>query len=360
MGIADSISKDGNSGLDSAKQNYRPPSSWSTKRPTSSFGSHTDDNIDNKDDEDSIAGAASQRPGPTIGPLSNKKPTSTKTFNTGNPNVIIPSRELSPPLPPPTTETNSEEFHIDARMKEDPVVNFIKRFDPNSPDSLNTSMTRTEIININKQLPEGQVSSEEDRSPRKTKNFNSNFNNVLRNDKKSFIEGSRFDNVNIKPTQSFDSKSVPEPDRELVPPKTDYSQVATTTVGPPIYFEWKWAVPAFDLEPPKISNDTSTLKTRATQGKSPFRDVPKPTPADIQPTPEPKNTEYNISSYFVPDYVFPLDKPHPGYESDDAQTSFQVGVSRPGRASYGENPACPHCHPAYLNPGSCEPCIVKR
>lgn len=224
-------------------------------------------------------------------------------------------------------------------------------------------MTRTEILDINKQLPEGQVSSEEERAPRKNKNFNSNSNNAVRTDKKSATERSRFDNVNIKPTQAPESSGVSEPDRELVPPKSEYSQLATTTEGPPIYYEWKWAVPAFDLELPKLGNETNTtsiLKPRATQGRNPFRDVPKPTPADIEPTPESKNTEYNISSYFVPDYIFPLDKSHPGYDNDDAQTSFQVGVARPGRASYGENPACPQCHPAYLNPGSCLPCIVRR
>lgn len=133
-------------------------------------------------------------------------------------------------------------------------------------------------------------------------------------------------------------------------------------MGPPIYYEWKWAVPAFDLETPKVGNVTynSTVPSGNTaQGKRPYSDFTRPSTTENL-TPSKFNTEYNISSYFVPDYIFPLDKAHPGYESDEAQTSFQVNAARPGRSSYGENPACPHCHPAYLKPGTCEPCVVER
>lgn len=245
---------------------------------------------------------------------------------------------------------------------QDPVFQFIKRFDPNSPDSHKTSMTRTEIIDLNKLLPEGQISSE-DITTKKIKPKN-NFNNLQTNNDKTFNEGTRFDNVNTKPTSPTQESSIPIPDRVLLPPKTNFSQLDTTTVGPPVYYEWKWAVPAFDLEPPKAGNETSQNVTNVTPrsntgGRSPFRDVTRPTIAPEDMTPKPQNTEYNISSYFVPDYVFPLDKAHPGYENDEAETSFQVKIPRAGR-SFGENPDCPQCHPAYLNPGSCEPCVVKR
>lgn len=161
-----------------------------------------------------------------------------------------------------------------------------------------------------------------------------------------------------------EQNKIAEPERVLLPPKTEYTLIPSTTMGPPIYYEWRWAVPAFGLEPPKESNDTTSNSTINPQepgvGTNPFSGVTRYTIADEDATPKPRNVEYNISSYLVPDYVFPLDKPHPGYDNEDAQTSFQVEVSRPGRSSYGENPDCPQCHPAYLNPGSCEPCIVKR
>lgn len=350
-GAADSIKKDKN-GLDSGKQSYRPPTGWSMKRPSPTFSP----NVDHLD------AAASQRPAPTIQPLVTK-PTEVKT--NALPNVTPPSRELIPPFTPPTTEASSEEFQIDARMKaaEDPVFTFIKRFDPNAPatpKNRDTAMTRTEIIDLNKHLPDGQVSSEEDRTPRKNKDFTNRDNKVHDDNDKS-----RFDSVNSKATTPpVNGAGVSLPEKVLVPPKSEFSNAPSSTVGPPIYYEWKWAVPAFDLEPPKLGNETNTTtvtpQPRLLQGKSPFRDVTRPTPPDNDPTPAPRNVEYNISSYFVPDYVFPLDKPHPGYEGDDAQTSFKVKVAREGRSSFGENPACPHCHPAYLKEGTCEPCIVKR
>lgn len=372
VGIADTISSANNNGLDSAKQNYRPPTSWSTGTGVQ-FEARPNRN---NNEEDNLTGAASQGPGPTF-----------QTTPEGQDNIQSttqnrPRPTLSPDLIPPiedkttTTETPStEEFDIDVRMRKpaDPVYNFIKRFDPNSPDSFKTAMSRSEIIDLNKHLPEGQVSSEEDRTPRKNKNVGNDFNRVEKDNDKAFTTGSRFNTINFKPTPTEATfattdeervSGVPTPDRVLLPPKKDFSEQPSTTMGPPVYYEWKWAVPAFDLEPPKVSNvtnnNTEVSVGKSVRGRSPFSDVTRPTPITIGPTPSNKNTEYNISSYFIPDYVFPLDKPHPGYETENAQTSFQVKVGRTGRASYGENPACPQCHPAYLEPGTCEPCIVNR
>ncbi|XP_049872494.1 uncharacterized protein LOC126371259 [Pectinophora gossypiella] len=369
VGIGDSLSSANNNGLDRDKPSYRPPTSWSTHRP------RTPPKQD-LNEEDIITGAASQRPSPTV---QSTPPDRDFTHNTGSQNTGFPNVTPTPPpqhlVPPfaPTTEA-SEEMDIDVRMKDDDdrVVKFIRRFDPNSPDSIKTAMTRSEILNVNAQLPAGQSSAEDDRTPRRNKNVGNDFNRV-ENDKKGFVEASRFDTINTKPepteaTLSSDSKfsHIPTPAADLVPPKTDSetsSVGTTTTVGPPIYYEWKWAAPAFDLEPPKESNETNVVQGKRNisgDGRSPFRSVTRPPPPDLEPVAPTKNSEYNISSYFVPDYVFPLDKEHPGYEDEHAHTSFQVEVARPGRTSYGENPACPHCHPAYLEPGSCEPCIVKR
>ncbi|CAH0719786.1 unnamed protein product, partial [Brenthis ino] len=350
VGISDTINTNENE-LDSDKRNYRPPTSWSTssKKKQPSINKPEIDI-----DSNNLA--------------INKVKTNvlkTNSIFSSNSDVNRPSLLLVPPFLPSTTESNSGVFELNSKVKptSDAVFNFIKRFDPNSSDSIKTAMTKTEIIDLNHHLPEGQISSEEDRSPRKNKNFGNNFNILQSSSKTSASEGSRFNTVNIKPNIDSNTESsniqVASPSKELLPPKFDITPKITTTMGPPIYYEWKWAVPAFDLEPPKLSNETnSTTPKPVKQQKRPFSVITRSTPKEVDPTP--RNTEYNISSYFVPDYVFPLDSPHPGYEDENAQTSFQVHVPRPGRESYGENPTCPQCHPAYLNPGTCEPCIVKR
>lgn len=356
-GIADSISDDNNE-LDSDKHRFRPQTSWSIGKATeNNFGRKR--NRINKQDRDSVT-EASQRVQPTFAP------TPSDNFpNTNQVNIPPPSRELSPPIPPATTES-ADRLTSNKDGTEDPVFTFIKRFDPNVPDSHKTSMTKTEIIDINKELPQGQVSSEEDRTPRRNKNFGNTLNKVRNDKKKGAVENTRFDTVNVKPdtvetnNENTDNSQIPVPDRHLLPPKSEYSKIPSTTMGPPIYYEWKWAVPAFGLEPPKENNATNITaapQKRTPPGRRPYSDVIRTTTTPAPP--DPLNTEYNISSYFVPDYVFPLDKPHPGYDDDNAETSFHVRVARPGRSSYGESPACPHCHPAYLNPGTCEPCIVR-
>lgn len=436
VGVADSISND-NNGLDSGKNQYRPPTAWSTgtegKRPQAenqnaqnqrpSFGGQGssgnrrpgEKNPQNQQNNNRDQGFESQNNGQSNsfnnnGQFANSRPVGSQNQNSQSEytnqntqnsftnqnqglqkpaptqttpefghssNVPQPSLDLTPPLAPKPTpeEHSSEEYDLDRRMKtnrEDPVIDFINRFDPNLPESHKTAMTASEILEINQQLPQGHdVSSEDTRTSRKNKNNGNNFN-TLESDQKRVTTQTRFNTVNVKPINPTtptpevsaepENQGIPQPDVNLLPPKTDYSEPPSTTMGPPIYYEWKWAVPAFDLEPPKLSNVTynNTVPTgRSAQGKRPFSDVTRPTTTE-EVTPSSFNTEYNISSYFVPDYIFPLDKPHPGYEDDEAQTSFQVNVARPGRSSFGENNACPHCHPGYVKPGTCEPCIVER
>ncbi|XP_073955736.1 jiangshi isoform X1 [Choristoneura fumiferana] len=366
VGIVDTIST--NNGLDSAKQNYRPPSSWSMgigERPKTPNRPRPTPNIQtNLPEEDNLTGAASQRPSLAF----ESTPSDRFTQNTGFPVTSTDNDDRTSVSRSTTEAVSSEEFHLDVRMKdkEDPVVTFIKRFDPNSPDSIKTSMTKSEILNINQQLPDAQVSSEEDRTPRKNKDNGNTANRIAGDRTKGFTESSRFDSVNVKPTEPTDTFKPSIPNKELLPPKSETSDPPSTTIGPPIYYEWKWAVPAFDLEPPKADNLTinataiTALPQSRNAGRSPFSSVTRPTPVEDEVRAPERNSEYNISSYFIPDYVFPLDKPHPGYSNDDAETSFNVKVARPGRASYGENPACPQCHPAYVVPGTCEPCVVKR
>ncbi|CAK1555080.1 unnamed protein product [Leptosia nina] len=353
VGIADSIST-GNDDLDSDKPNYRPPSSWSTgigvrsTTPTAIDNNNDNSNTDLNADF-SNNGFGTKQNIPDIVSQSTVQ-TPVRDSNNG---IKPPSQDLSLPFLPGSNDGANQ---LDIRMKpEDPVYNFIKRFDPNSPDTdFGTSMTKSQILDLNKQLPPGQANSEEDRTPKKNKNGSNNFNFVRSDKKKGSTDESRFNSINSKANSEGElSQDVPVPDKHLLPPKSEFPAPSlTTTMGPPIYYEWKWAVPALDLEPPRVSNFTNitAVSKQKSQGKRPFSAIRTTTEA-VEPTPSNINTEYNISSYFIPDYVFPLDGPHPGYGDEDAQTSFQVKVSRPGRSSYGENPDCPQCHPAYLDPG---------
>ena len=57
---------------------------------------------------------------------------------------------------------------------------------------------------------------------------------------------------------------IPEPIDGLQPPHLHYKTYDdATTEGPPIYYQWKWAVPAFILEPPKLNEP----KTGSADGK---------------------------------------------------------------------------------------------
>lgn len=65
----------------------------------------------------------------------------------------------------------------------------------------------------------------------------------------------------ITPIALIDTSDSPRPTNGIVepidglqPPHLDYKTYDdSTTEGPPIYYQWKWAVPAFVLEPPKLN-----------------------------------------------------------------------------------------------------------
>lgn len=70
--------------------------------------------------------------------------------------------------------------------------------------------------------------------------------------------------------------------------------------------------------------------------------------------------------FLIPEYTFPLETvSRPGYQNRDAVNSFQVKIPESGdeekrKKWYGENAKCPECHPSFLKPGLCEPCIKFR
>ncbi|XP_059619324.1 uncharacterized protein LOC132263538 [Phlebotomus argentipes] len=197
--------------------------------------------------------------------------------------------------------------------------------------------------------------------------------------------------LNNRPNPTF-----PQPARDLLPPRIDHRQHDdATTEGPPIYYEWKWAVPAFVLEPPKPINDSTvsaTKKEPSTQASVPKEYAHNPflsrafAGKSASPTPnrsstarafsppnrasstekpkarEPTN-DYNElkKSLLIPDFEFPLEKDVRGFEQKEAKNSFQLVIpTKSDKPWYGENPKCPDCHPAYVQPGTCEPCIRIR
>lgn len=180
---------------------------------------------------------------------------------------------------------------------------------------------------------------------------------------------------NFNSLPQTDRRNIPQLDLNLLPPKFEYSEIASTTMGPPIYYEWKWAPPAFDQEPPSPTNDRATpvTNTGTKEGRPDFalprsttqRSITTQRSASDQNTSE-GTDNFKLAPYFIPDYVFPLDKEHPGYEEDGAMTSFQVripqSISRDGsdHPYYGENAQCPQCHPSFVVPGTCKPCVMIR
>lgn len=75
----------------------------------------------------------------------------------------------------------------------------------------------------------------------------------------------------------------------------------------------------------------------------------------------------------IPEFTFPLEEiQRPSYTENNALNSFQIRIpddiaqnradisGEKNKAWYGENARCPECHPSFLKPDSCEPCIKFR
>lgn len=214
--------------------------------------------------------------------------------------------------------------------------------------------------------------------------------------------------------------SIPEPEKVLLPPfETQPEHDIATTQGPPIYFEWK--IPSNGLEPPKleppigvngrnaaepfsINNINSDLSSSTTIKSS--RIVPAPpgtknqrsakststttTTTQKSPSPTPRSVkdlsnEIHFShnpaatdeeflklrkDLSVPEFIFPLEvSGRTGYEHLNTLNSFQLEIPKEKvekgevetrKTWFGENPKCPECHPTFLKPGTCEPCIKSR
>lgn len=188
------------------------------------------------------------------------------------------------------------------------------------------------------------------------------------------------------------SINIPILEKELVPPIYDTNRLTLTKIR----------VPAIGLEPPKlvqpiISNDTNNIvqnhsfpslapihaaihnfTSDTDQNKS---QTPRSISSSSSHTSSPNDLFSTTNSgattkennyldlqkmFLIPSYTFPLEtEQRPGYDRDNAVNSFQIKIpdsatSASGTHWYGENAECPDCHPSFLKPGTCEPCIKFR
>ncbi|XP_029727930.1 mucin-5AC-like isoform X1 [Aedes albopictus] len=192
--------------------------------------------------------------------------------------------------------------------------------------------------------------------------------------------------------------SVPTPANDLLPPKKEYVFYDdATTKGPPIYYQWKWSIPSFGLEPPLDAplSDEEKLLTQLNPAAQDLPDsnrehnqtarsissetgnagenpptsnaIAEANKRKIQP---PTHNYLELRKQLaIPDFTFPLESAGTAqsiYEQDGAVNSFQIKIPAyarsddDSRAWYGENAKCPQCHPAFMRPGTCEPCIKIR
>lgn len=180
--------------------------------------------------------------------------------------------------------------------------------------------------------------------------------------------------------------NIPIIEKELVPPIYDTNRLTLTKIR----------VPAIGLEPPKlvppiVANDTvqnhtfpslaplngainnyssASDKSQTPRSVSTSQTASPNVVASTQSIPgtTKENNYLDLQKEFlIPSFTFPLETDQrPGYERDDAVNSFQikipdsVGSGSTQKNWYGENAECPECHPSFLKPGTCEPCIKLR
>ncbi|KAH8295225.1 hypothetical protein KR018_008866, partial [Drosophila ironensis] len=213
-----------------------------------------------------------------------------------------------------------------------------------------------------------------------------------------------------------------QPFNNLLPPFVDFvAHDIATTQGPPIYYEWK--VPSNGLEPPKLdppigvdgrefpesvgnygseaTSKSEVFNTRLNdidgnlgQSKAP---VPQsstsprlPISRSIKAKQEERpqqlaagrrsdavGSSTDIShlrkQLLIPEYSFPLETiGRTGYgpgsagalvagagSTGDLYNSFQLKIPAQRSKWFGENAKCPECHPSFVLPGTCEPCLRR-
>lgn len=186
----------------------------------------------------------------------------------------------------------------------------------------------------------------------------------------------------IPPEQAKPAVQIPLIEKDLVPPLFEGASNQLAQAG----------APDLNLQPPSLaapptSNDTDTAASNHsfTSVLSTNEALQSFSHATIA---EKSQTQRSVSSstgqqnsvqstkevnyvdlqkqFSIPEYTFPLETvSRPGYQNSDAVNSFLVKIPDSGDGDkrkkwYGENAKCPECHPSFLKPGTCEPCIKFR
>ncbi|XP_055301811.1 mucin-2-like [Sitodiplosis mosellana] len=207
-------------------------------------------------------------------------------------------------------------------------------------------------------------------------------------------------------TISSDENQIP-----VIPPHTTISAVGPSFVNndlvPPLFESFNNVkLPSISLQPPAYSplpmfNDTvpsatnhsfpsfSALNVNSfthSNDKSQTQRSVSSTPTAANSISTKRNSETSTFNYVelkkkfsVPEFTFPLENvERPSYTETNAVNSFQIKIPDEVSQSqeqlvsdgssnevqrkpwYGENAKCPECHPSFLKPGTCEPCIKIR
>ncbi|KAH8288723.1 hypothetical protein KR054_008683 [Drosophila jambulina] len=196
-----------------------------------------------------------------------------------------------------------------------------------------------------------------------------------------------------------------------------------TTQGPPIYYEWKVPSNGLEppkLDPPIGVDGREYPETTGDYGVSGKAEIfntrindiaiPQKKPAQIPVLTQQSSTSLRLpisrsikakdeeqqkeqaqrrsdvvasstdighlrKQLLIPEYAFPLETigrtgygpgaaagPGAGFtgsHSGDLYNSFQLKIPEQRAKWFGENPKCPECHPSFVQPGSCEPCLRR-
>lgn len=224
----------------------------------------------------------------------------------------------------------------------------------------------------------------------------------------SGLEPPKFE-VNDKPTAIDDNQipvlppaesaqpsvNIPIIEKDLVPPIYDINRLTLTKIR----------IPAIEQEPPRlvspiVVNDTGIYTnnhtfpsltplhaainnaTVADKSQTPrsvanvsqtasTNVIPSTTGSSTRATTKATNYLDLQKEFLIPSYTFPLETidERPSYETNNVYNSFQVklpdgsnsnNIATTNPVWYGENAACPECHPSFLKPGTCEPCVKFR
>lgn len=178
--------------------------------------------------------------------------------------------------------------------------------------------------------------------------------------------------------------TIPFLEKELVPPIFEASSSQKNHIK----------VPADDLQPPQVAFNSKADTTIPVHSfpsvnavlhnstSADGTDSKSQTQRSVSSTSTNKNNDLSTEKakhnkdqnyldlkklFLIPEFTFPLETHEgPGYASNDAVNSFQIKIpdqevsGTVKKPWYGENAQCPECHPSFLKPGSCEPCIKIR